>query len=107
MRSMLAFISYRVGSCIGAPAPRDDPRLVSQLRRWHVGEAAEVGEIVELGDTGRLGMIATERDIEGIAGGRREGQWVHQIVGRSGNDALDRHADVGIGARSEDERALR
>ena len=25
-------------------------------------------------------MIATERDIEGVAGGRREWQWVHQII---------------------------
>ena len=51
-------------------------------------------------------MVAAGIDGEGVAGRGRERQRVHQVQSRAGRDALHRRAHVGVGPRSEDERAL-
>jgi hypothetical protein len=52
---------------------------ISKLGRWHVREAAEIGEVVERALAGRLGMVAPEGDSEGVSGRRRERQRIHEM----------------------------
>ena len=53
---------------------------IGQLRWWHVWEAAEIGQIVELGQAPGLCVIAAEGHVERITRSRRERKRIHEVV---------------------------